>query len=246
MDTNRLETFSDGVIAIAITLLILEIDVPEDTHGELWSALLRQWPSYLAYLISFAVIGIIWVNHHGILALVARVDRPLLYLNLLLLLAVAGIPFPTALVAEHLQSPGIDSEVAAAVYGGWATLVGLSFIGLGDPHPRSLGLILSDAYPLLRRAWWTAVFPGLALSLIALSFNLMWRWIVHDERLIRDDIDLSALRANTRRFSLGLVIYPLTVGIAFLNPILALGVHGLVAVYYVVDQFARGGARLDA
>jgi uncharacterized membrane protein len=203
VDTNRLETFSDGVIAIAITLLILEIDVPEDTHGELWSALLRQWPSYLAYLISFAVIGIIWVNHHGILALVARVDRPLLYLNLLLLLAVAGIPFPTALVAEHLQSPGIDSEVAAAVYGGWATLV-------------------------------------------ALSFNLMWRWIVHDESLIRDDIDLSALRANTRRFSLGLVIYPLTVGIAFLNPILALGVHGLVAVYYVVDQFARGGARLDA
>jgi uncharacterized membrane protein len=149
------------------------------------------------------VIGIIWVNHHGILALVARVDRPLLYLNLLLLLAVAGIPFPTALVAEHLQSPGIDSEVAAAVYGGWATLV-------------------------------------------ALSFNLMWRWIVHDESLIRDDIDLSALRANTRRFSLGLVIYPLTVGIAFLNPILALGMHGLLAVYYVVDQFARGGARLDA
>jgi uncharacterized membrane protein len=203
VDTNRLETFSDGVIAIAITLLILEIDVPEDTHGELWSALLRQWPSYLAYLISFAVIGIIWVNHHGILALVARVDRPLLYLNLLLLLAVAGIPFPTALVAEHIQSPGIDSEVAAAVYGGWATLV-------------------------------------------ALSFNLMWRWIVHDESLIRDNIDISALRANTRRFSLGLVIYPLTVGIAFLNPILALGVHGLVAVYYVVDQFARGGARLDA
>jgi TMEM175 potassium channel family protein len=203
VDTNRLETFSDGVIAIAITLLILEIDVPEDTHGELWSALLRQWPSYLAYLISFAVIGIIWVNHHGILALVARVDRPLLYLNLLLLLAVAGIPFPTALVAEHIQSPGIDSEVAAAVYGGWATLV-------------------------------------------ALSFNLMWRWIVHDESLIRDDIDISALRANTRRFSLGLVIYPLTVGIAFLNPILALGVHGLLAVYYVVDQFARGGARLDA
>ena len=203
MDTNRLETFSDGVIAIAITLLILEIDVPEDTQGELWSALLRQWPSYLAYLISFAVIGIIWVNHHGILALVARVDRPLLYLNLLLLLAVAGIPFPTALVAEHLQSPGIDSEVAAAVYGGWATLV-------------------------------------------ALSFNLMWRWIVHDESLIRDGIDLSALRANTRRFSLGLVIYPLTVGIAFLNPILALGVHGLLAIYYVVDQFARGGARLDA
>jgi uncharacterized membrane protein len=203
VDTNRLETFSDGVIAIAITLLILEIDVPEDTHGELWAALLRQWPSYLAYLISFAVIGIIWVNHHGILTLVARVDRPLLYLNLLLLLTVAGIPFPTALVAEHLQSPGIDAEVAAAVYGAWATLVALSFI-------------------------------------------LMWRWIVRDGSLIKEHLDLAVLRGNTRRFSLGLVIYPITIGIAFLSPIGALVVHGLVAVYYVADQFARGGARLDA
>ncbi len=203
VDTNRLETFSDGVIAIAITLLVLELHVPEDTHGLLWSALLQQWPSYLAYLISFAVIGIIWVNHHGILALVAKVDRPLLYLNLLLLLAVAGIPFPTALVAEHLRSTGIDANVATAVYGGWATFV-------------------------------------------VLTFNLMWRWIVHDARLIHPDLDLAALRANTRRFSLGLVIYPLTIGIAFLSPIWALVVHGLVAVYYVVDQFARGGVRLEA
>jgi uncharacterized membrane protein len=167
--TDRLETFSDGVFAIAITLLVLELDVPSDTHGDLWHALLEQWPSYLAYLVSFAVIGIIWVNHHGILALVARVDRPLLYLNLLLLLAVAGIPFPTALVAEHLQSPGIDARVATAVYGGWAVLV-------------------------------------------AVSFNLMWLWIVHDRSLIHDHIDLAALRANTRRFSLGLVVYPLTIG----------------------------------
>jgi TMEM175 potassium channel family protein len=202
MDTSRLETFSDGVIAIAITLLILEVDVPRETHGELWGALLRQWPSYLAYLVSFAVIGIIWVNHHGILALVATVDRPLLYLNLLLLLTVAGIPFPTALVAEHLQGPSFDAKVATAVYGGWATLV-------------------------------------------ALSFNLMWRWIVHDSRLVHQHLDLTALRANTRRFSLGLVIYPVTIGIALLSPIWALVVHGLVAVYYVVDQFARGGVRLE-
>lgn len=203
MDTNRLETFSDGVIAIAITLLVLEIDVPRETHGGLWRELLQQWPSYLAYLISFAVIGIIWVNHHGILALVARIDRPLLYLNLLLLLTVAGIPFPTALVAEHLRSPGIDAEIASAVYGGWATLV-------------------------------------------ALSFNVMWRWIVHDARLIHEHLDLAALRSNTRRFSLGLVIYPVTIGIAFLSPIWALVVHGLVAIYYVVDQFARGGVRSEA
>ena len=206
MDTNRLETFSDGVIAIAITLLVLELHVPQDTGGELWSALLHEWPSYLAYLISFTVIGIIWVNHHGILGLVKTVDRPLLYLNLLLLLTIAGIPFPTALVAEHLQSPGIDAKVATAVYGGWATLV-------------------------------------------ALGFNLMWRWIVHDAKLIHEHLDLAALRSNTRRFSLGLVIYPVTVGIAFLSPIWALVVHGLVAAFYVVDQFARGGVltpRTDA
>ncbi len=205
MDKNRLEAFSDGVMAIAITLLILEIRVPEVGEGGLAAALAAQWPSYAAYLVSFAVIGIIWVNHHGILTLVARADRPLLYLNLLLLLAVAGIPFPTALVAEHLRSPGIDANVAAAVYGGWATLV-------------------------------------------ALSFNLMFRWIVHDARLVHGHLDLAALQANTRRFSLGLLIYPITVGIAFLNPIWALVVHGLVAVYYVVDQFARGGVltpRLD-
>ena len=202
MSTDRLETFSDGVIAIAITLLVLELHVPTETGGELWPALLRQWPSYLAYLVSFAVIGIIWVNHHGILALVAKVDRPLLYLNLLLLLAVAGIPFPTALLAEHLQSPEVDANVAAAVYGGWATFV-------------------------------------------ALSFNLMWRWIVRDARLIHGHVDLAALRANTRRFSLGVLIYPVTIGIAFLSPILALTVHGLLAVYYVVDQFARGGVRLE-
>ena len=132
----------------------------------------------------------------------ATVDRPLLYLNLLVLLTVAGIPFPTALVAEHLQSEGIDANVATAVYGGWATFV-------------------------------------------ALSFNLMWRWIVHDDRLIHRHLDVTALRANTRRFSLGLVIYPVTIGIAFLSPIWALVVHGLVAIYYVVDQFARGGVRLE-
>ncbi len=202
MTTDRLEAFSDGVMAIAITLLVIEIDVPTERGAELGQALLHQWPSYLAYLISFTVIGIIWVNHHGILALVARVDRPLLYLNLLVLLAVAGIPFPTALVAEHLQSPGVDARIAAAVYGGWATLV-------------------------------------------AVSINLLWRWIVHDARLIHEHLDLSALRANTRRFSLGLLIYPMTIGIAFLSPIWALVVHGLVAVYYVVDQFARGGVRLE-
>lgn len=73
----------------------------------------------------------------------------------------------------------------------------------------------------------------------------MWRWIVRDRGLIHKHIDLAAVRANTRRFSLGVVIYPLTIRIAFLSPVWALAVHGLLAIYYVVDQFARGGVRLE-
>jgi TMEM175 potassium channel family protein len=115
MTTNRLEAFSDGVFAIAITLLVLELGVP--TGDDLWHELKDEWPSFAAFFVSFWVIGIIWVNHHGVLDHLARADRGVLYLNLLLLLTVVFIPFPTALLAEHLKS-GADEEVAAAVYSG--------------------------------------------------------------------------------------------------------------------------------
>jgi len=125
MTTRRLEAFSDGVFAIAITLLILDVHVPEDmTHAA--AALRAQWPSYLGYAVSFAVIGIIWTNHHAALAYVGRVDRGFQYLNLMLLAAVAFIPFPTALLARALQD-GEGERVAAAVYGGASTAMGLSF-----------------------------------------------------------------------------------------------------------------------
>jgi len=104
--TARLETFSDGVFAIAATLLVLEIGVTVEHGQSLGSALLDIWPSYLAYATSFLVIGIIWINHHHTVGLMRRVDRTFLFLNLLLLLVVAFIPFPTKLVADHLQKPG--------------------------------------------------------------------------------------------------------------------------------------------
>jgi uncharacterized membrane protein len=103
MRTSRLEAFSDGVFAIAITLLVLDLAVPPVTEAErdgLWAALGHEWPSYFAYLVSFLVIGIIWINHHTMLTLVERVDRPVLFANLLLLLTVSVIPFPTRLLAE--------------------------------------------------------------------------------------------------------------------------------------------------
>ncbi|MGH9225549.1 MAG: TMEM175 family protein [Acidimicrobiales bacterium] len=115
MPASRLEAFSDGVIAIAITLLVLEIHVPEEAAEGLAHALADQWSSYAAYLLSFVVIGIMWVNHHALMASVAKVDRALLLLNLHLLLWIAVLPFPTALVAEYIRH-GDDAHVAMAVY----------------------------------------------------------------------------------------------------------------------------------
>src|ERR671937_1127352 len=96
MRTARLEAFSDGVFSIAATLLVLELRVPAPDPVGLAAALLRQWPSYAVYAVSFLTIGIIWVNHHALFDLLRKVDRPLLFLNLLLLLCVAAVPFPTA------------------------------------------------------------------------------------------------------------------------------------------------------
>ena len=99
VETARLETFSDGVFAIAATILVLELSVGGAKVGDLGSALLDLWPSYLAYVTSFLTIGIIWMNHHTLVETIERADRVLLFLNLLLLLVVAFLPFPTKLVA---------------------------------------------------------------------------------------------------------------------------------------------------
>jgi uncharacterized membrane protein len=111
--TARLETFSDGVFAIAATLLVLEIGITVERGQTVGSALLDIWPSYLAYATSFLVIGIIWINHHHTVGLMRRVDRTFLFLNLLLLLVVAFFPFPTKLVADYLQKPGERDAVLA-------------------------------------------------------------------------------------------------------------------------------------
>src|SRR5574341_2641526 len=116
---TRLEAFSDGVFAIAITLLILEIKVPHAEHG-LWAGLLALWPSYIAFLMSFIVILIMWVSHHELMRMVERVNYPILFADGLLLLTVTFVPFPTAVLAEHLPTP--EARSAVAVY--WATFAG--------------------------------------------------------------------------------------------------------------------------
>ena len=111
--TTRLEAFSDGVFAIAATLLVLEFSVDAASGPDLGHALLELWPSYLAYVTSFLTIGIIWINHHYCIATIARCDRVFLFLNLLLLLTVGFLPFPTKLVAQYLNQPGEQAAVLA-------------------------------------------------------------------------------------------------------------------------------------
>ncbi len=121
--TSRLEAFSDGVFAIAATLIVLEFAVRSDTP-DLGSALVHLWPAYLAYVTSFVTIGIIWMNHHFCVESIARADRTLMFLNILLLLTIAFLPFPTRLVADYLQKPGEQS----AVYAYDATFVLMSLV----------------------------------------------------------------------------------------------------------------------
>ena len=124
-ETSRVEAFSDGVYAVAITLLIFNVHVPSDPPGHLGAALLRQWPAYIAFLISFAFVGIMWVNHHRLFNHIRRSDNLLLFFNLLLLLGVTVVPFPTALVAAHYTSA--DRTVATAVFNGTYVMIAIFF-----------------------------------------------------------------------------------------------------------------------
>jgi uncharacterized membrane protein len=114
MDSRRAEAFSDGVFAVAITVLVFDL-LSIGTHELSATVLLHAWPSYFAYVVSFLTIGIMWMNHHTILGHVKRVDRPLLVLNLLLLMVIVAIPFPTQLIAEHLRGSG--GTAATVTYG---------------------------------------------------------------------------------------------------------------------------------
>jgi uncharacterized membrane protein len=194
MDRGRLEAFSDGVFAVAITLLALNLAVagPGPGHEPLAHQLADRWPAFVAYLISFFTIGIIWVNHHALVSSLQAVSRLLLFLNLVLLLFVVMVPFATATVADYLAHGGFDAKVAVAVYG--IVLEGMS-VGFAAMLEWSLGEGRTRA----------AVPPG-------------GRWVA---RL---------------RFTSGGLAYLLVIGAAFLSAPAALGLSGLIAVYYIFER----------
>jgi uncharacterized membrane protein len=151
VSTSRLEAFSDGVMAVAITLLVLNIDLPPLSPGEsLAQGLGRQWPVYAAYVVSFMTIGIIWINHHVMLGRLREADRTILFLNLLLLMSIAILPFATKLMAAYLRHSS-GQHLAAAIYSGSFLVMGLLFAALNAhimlfKHPK-----LKQQLPLERR-----------------------------------------------------------------------------------------------
>jgi len=153
-ESGRVEAFSDGVFAIAITLLVLELHAPDDKHG-LWHGLIHdEWPQFAAYLTSFAIIGIMWVNHHSMFSSIIRIDRPLLFLNLFLLLWMSLLPFPTSLVAKYLDHGGTNAAVAEAIYGANLTLAAIAFSLIWMRAVRGGRL---TGVPMARRAEWAAI-----------------------------------------------------------------------------------------
>jgi uncharacterized membrane protein len=199
---NRLEAFSDGVFAIAITLLVLDLAVPtadELAHGSLAAALAREWPSYFAYLVSFLIIGIIWVNHHSVCTFARSADRAVLFANLFLLLTVSTLPFPTRLVAEYLTAGNADAHTAMAIY-------------------------------------------SATMALMGLGFTVLFLSVTRDAVLARAQISRSAQRAALRRFGGGGLVYLGLIGLAFVNAVVTLVVHGILALYYCFDQLAPARA----
>jgi uncharacterized membrane protein len=151
MSTNRLESFSDGVFAVAITLLVLGIDVPQvGPHDSLGHALVVQWPQYAAYVVSFLTIGIIWINHHAMIGRLRVADHAILILNLLLLMTIAVLPFVTNLVAAYLRHPH-GRSLAAVLYAGAFLVMAVMFGLLNGCILLRRTNLLKESLPLARR-----------------------------------------------------------------------------------------------
>ncbi len=205
-ETFRIEAFADAVFAIAITLLVIEIRLPPREEvlriGGVGSALLQLWPSYVGYVISFIVIGIMWANHHNLMKLVDRVDHGFITLTLLLLLCVAFLPFPTAVMADHLADP--------------------------DTHERAVAV---------------AFYCG-CFTVTALFYFLMWWHAARNRRLIARHVSDDAVRAITRAYVPGSMLYLTATLLAFVHVALSLAIIvGLAALYMLPKVGAHDAVR---
>lgn len=198
-NTGRVEAFSDGVFAIAITLLVLEIKVPlpEDLKKEqigLLDALGQQWPIYLAYVTSFLTVLIMWINHHNFMTLIKRTDHIFLMLNGLLLMGVSLVYFPTELLSKYIGHA--DERVAAAVFGGTFTV-------------------------------------------IAIFFNVLWRYAAHNNRLLDTRMDLRLAESITRRYLFGPLMYFSSFALAFISAWASVLICVALAIYFALPHTSK-------
>jgi uncharacterized membrane protein len=198
MTKSRVEAFSDGVFAIAITLLVLTVAQPRTYRG-LAHELATQWPSLAAYIVSFTVIGVMWINHHSVFMYLEQVDRGLLYLNLLLLMTIAFLPYPTGVLGQALAK-GQGTRTAAVVY-------------------------------------------GVVMTLNACAWSVLWLYASRHRRLLRPDFPEDERSMATLLFTIGVLVYTISVGVAFLNAYAFLALQGLLVVYYAFDPISRRAAR---
>ena len=170
-ETGRIEAFSDGVFAVAITLLVFNLKVPEVPAGvqspviALGKALFDQWPSYLAFVTSFATILIMWVSHHRIFKMVYKSDSPFLFANGLLLMLVTVVPFPTALVAAYLTNPA--AAMACAVYAGIFVLINIAYNLLWWTASHNRSLLNPDVSPAQVKIHARSMYFGFPVYLLA-------------------------------------------------------------------------------
>ena len=206
-ETTRVEAFSDGVFAIAITLLILEIKVPKAdihmTNGQLFTSLIGLWPSYFAFLLSFTAVLIMWINHHGFFKYLRTINSRFLFANGFLLLMVTFLPFPTAVLAEHINSPA--ANISAAFYCGSMVMVSVAYNLLWFTTAYKRALVrdeISDALIIkIRNAYWFGFFVYLTSFIISffhallgllICISLWIFWTVLDYNKIRKKVPIKS------------------------------------------------------
>lgn len=196
-ETGRLEAFSDGVFAVAITLLVLNIKIPGldgsliTLYGDkdLWRRLGEEWPMLAAYVTSFATIGVMWLNHHKLFKHIKRTDTILMLINILLLLIIVFIPVPTALLAAYLVRP--DLHTAAILYS-------------------STSLVM------------------------AICFNLLWRYASYHNRLLGKTVNSHAVEAISRQYLFGPLLYLIVFGVAWINTLACIVLSFILAIFFAL------------
>ncbi len=193
-ETGRVEAFSDGVFAVAITLLILNIQLPSaqtfKNDQAMWSFFGDQWPMLIAFVTSFATIGVMWLNHHKLFKHIRYVDNTLILLNLLLLLTIVFIPYPTALLAQqYIHYP--SQHAAAIIYSGTNILM-------------------------------------------AVGFNMLWRYASHKNHLLSKNADKEEVEAITRQYRFGPLLYIIIFALAWFSTLASIALILFLAIFFAL------------